>query len=71
MENGRLGALIAIVCGFLVGYKWPKLRKQVMPMYNKGKKQALKFARKSIKKTADMFIGRQGISGKKAALARS
>lgn len=71
MENGRLGALIAIVCGFLIGYKWPKLKKQVMPLYKKGKREALKFAKKGIKNTAKMFTGRQSIAKKKVALARA
>lgn len=79
MENGRLAALIALACGFLIGYKWPKIKskimpfykKDIMPLYKRGVKDAEKFARKGIKKTYTFFAGRQNHKTKQTAAAEA
>lgn len=67
MENGRLGAILAIVFGFLVGYKWPRIKRQIDPVYKKAVRQVKKQTRKGIKKTVKLFVGRT----RKPALARA
>lgn len=67
MENGRLGAILAIVFGFLVGYKWPKIKRQINPVYRKAVKQVKKQTRKGIQKTVKLFTGKT----RKPALAKA
>ncbi|MDP8263129.1 MAG: hypothetical protein P9M13_07490 [Candidatus Ancaeobacter aquaticus] len=61
MENGKMAALLAIVCGFIIGYKWPRIKKEINPYLKKGVKQAKKYTEKGIKSTVKMFTGRNSV----------
>ena len=56
-EGGRLGAVVALVLGFVVGYKWPKIRKQIDPWYRKTVKQATKYTKQGIQDAVKLFDG--------------
>jgi hypothetical protein len=54
MESGKLITIIALALGFTVGYKWPKIKKQINPML----KQARKYSNKQVQNVIKVFTGR-------------
>jgi hypothetical protein len=45
MGNGKLGSLIVLVIGFVIGLKWPQIRKHIAPVFEKSKKGAGKLVK--------------------------
>ena len=58
MGEGKLAAVLAVVCGAIIGYKWPKIRKQLTPFYRQGMKRANRYAKRGIQDAVSLFAGR-------------
>lgn len=58
MGEGRFAALLAVVCGFVVGYKWPKIKRQLNPTYKRVVRRLTKHAKRGIHDAVHLFAGR-------------
>ena len=58
MGEGRFVALLAVVCGFVVGYKWPKIKRQIHPTYKRAVRQLTRHAKRGIQDAVHLFAGR-------------
>lgn len=58
MGEGKLAAAVTLAIGFLVGYKWPKIRRELMPMYRKGMTRLKRYSRRGIHDAMSLFHGR-------------
>lgn len=59
-ENGKLAGLLALVLGFVVGYKWPKIKRQMAPLYNRAVKEVRNSTKRGIKEAVKLFTSRDG-----------
>jgi len=76
MGEGKLAAAVTLAIGFLVGYKWPKIRRELMPLYRKGMTRVKRYSRRGIHDAMSLFHGRMtGVKhprrSKKQVLARA
>ena len=58
MGEGKVAALLAMVCGFIIGYKWPKIKRELTPTYKRTVKQLTKHAKRGIQDAVHLFAGR-------------
>lgn len=59
-ENGKLAGLLALVLGFVVGYKWPKIKRQLDPLYHRALKEVRNSTKRGIKEAVKLFTSRDG-----------
>lgn len=64
-ENGKLAGLLALVLGFVVGYKWPKIKRQIDPIYHRAVKEVRNSTKRGIKEAVKLFTNQSGQTRKR------